>query len=88
MPGPEKLRTTSIGGTLVNVKFPPGSTAQETFVPATVTVTPELPKPPHAVRAGPDIPETVPTMVARVLAGVGAGVVVADDAPLGAVSEP
>src|SRR2546426_3325740 len=88
MPGPEKLRTTSIGDTLLNVKFPPASTAQDTLVPATVTVTPEVPKRPHPVRAGPDVPETVPTMVAPALAGVGAGVVVADDAPLGAVREP
>ena len=60
----------------------------DTLVPATVTVTPEALKPREPVRAGLDAPETIPTMVAPALAGVGAGVAVADGAPLGAVREP
>src|SRR4051794_13586697 len=88
IPGPEKLRTTSIAGTLVNVKLPPASTALEMLVPPTVIVTPDVLRMCQPDRAGLDTPETVPTMVAPPLAGVGATVAVGDEAPLGAVGDP
>jgi len=88
IPGPEKLSTTAIGGTFVNVKAPLESTALDTLVPTTVTITPGVP----SVRLREAVPfvtpDSVPVMVAPEATDVGAGAVATDGAVLGAVGEP
>jgi hypothetical protein len=73
---------------LIKVKRPLESTAADTFVPATVTVTPDALKARRPVLEAPDAPETTPTMVAPALAGVDVGVVMMDGVLPGAVGDP
>ena len=77
-----------MGGTLVNVKLPLWSTAPDTLVPTTVTVTAVMPSVRPCAADPLDPVDTVPTMVAPVATGAGAGADVADGALLGAVGEP
>ena len=96
VPGPEKLRTTAMGGTLTSVKLPSAPTVAKMLVPSTVTVTPTTVSACWAVNARlalcttVDPPDNVPAIVAPEVDddGGGASVTVGDAALVGARGEP